>query len=294
MSQLRLSLPSKTFLLGEYLALSIGPSIVVATEPRFEFKFRVGDFLKTIHPQSPAGLFYKKCQKDVGPMQMEMTKPTPSSGGFGESTAQYLALWHYSKAVKKKQPMDVNAQFIEECWQDYRDLFPQAPPSGADLINQLCGGLTVWDPIKKDVQKYEWPFPDLKLYLLKTSHKIKTHEHLSVMDPKSIPTAALSEIMQKALVALKEKNSVGFLRQSIMYTEELYHAGLQSPETMALIGKIATRPNVLCARGCGALGADVIAVYGSPGTEIDFSDLALTPVATLPENMSSGPVWRWS
>lgn len=294
MSQLRLSLPSKTFLLGEYLALSTGPSIVAATEPRFEFKFRVGDFLKTIHPQSPAGLFYKKCQKDVGPMQMEMTKPTNNTGGFGASTAQYLALWHYSKAVKKKQPMDVNAQFIEECWQDYRDLFQQAPPSGADLINQLCGGLTVWDPIKKDVQKFDWPFPDLKLYLLKTSHKIKTHEHLAAMDTASIPTVALSEIMQTALVALKEKNSVQFLRQTIMYTEVLYRAGLQSPDTMSLIGKIATRANVLCARGCGALGADVIAVYGSPGAEIDFSDLSLTPVATLPEHISSGPVWRWS
>jgi mevalonate kinase len=294
MSQLRLSLPSKTFLLGEYLALSKGPSLVVATEPRFEFKFRVGDFLKTIHAQSPAGLFYQKCQKDVGPMQMEMTKPANILGGFGASTAQYIALWLYSKAVKKKQPLDMNAQFVEECWQDYRELFPQAPPSGADLINQLCGGLTIWDPQKKDVQKMDWPFADLKLYLLKTSHKIKTHEHLAAMDPSTIPTDALSEIMKNALQAFKEKNSVQFLRQTIAYTEALYRAGLQSPETMALISKIATRPNVLCARGCGALGADVIAVYGLPGTEIDFSDLSLTPVAVVPENISSGPLWRWS
>lgn len=114
------------------------------------------------------------------------------------------------------------------------------------------------------------------------------------MDTATIPTQALSEILRSALVAIKEKNSVQFLRQTILYTEALYRAGLQSPETMALIGKIATRPNVLCARGCGALGADVIAVYGSPGAEIDFSDLALTPVAVLPENMSKGPVWRWS
>ncbi len=294
MSQLRLSLPSKTFLLGEYLALSTGPSVVVATEPRFEFKFLVGEFLKTVHPQSPAGLFYKKCQKEVGPMQMEMTKPLNSLGGFGASTAQYLALWHYAKAVKKKQPTDMDPQFIEDCWQNYRDLFSQTPPpSGADLINQLCGGVTVWDPVKRDVQKYDWPFPDLKLYLLKTSHKIKTHEHLAAMDMSSIPVSALREIMQIALSALKEKNSVQFLRQTILYTEELYRAGLQSPETMALIGKLATRANVLCARGCGALGADVIAVYGLPGAEIDFSDLALTPVATVPENISSGPVWRW-
>lgn len=295
MSQLRLSLPSKTFLLGEYLALGTGPSIVVSHEPRFEFKFTVGEFLKSVHSESPAGLYYKQCQKDVGPMQMEMTKPTKSIGGFGESTAQFLALWHYAKAVKKKQPMDVNLQFIVECWLDYRNLFSKnPPPSGADLINQLCGAVTVWDPIKKDVQKFDWPFPDLKLYLLKTSHKIKTHEHLAAMDTATIPTQALSEILRSALVAIKEKNSVQFLRQTILYTEALYRAGLQSPETMALIGKIATRPNVLCARGCGALGADVIAVYGSPGAEIDFSDLALTPVAVLPENMSKGPVWRWS
>ena len=114
------------------------------------------------------------------------------------------------------------------------------------------------------------------------------------MDTATIPTEALSEIMKNALAALIEKNSVQFLRQTIMYTETLYRAGLQSADTMALIDKIATRANVLCARGCGALGADVIAVYGSPGAEIDFSDLALTPVATLPENMSTGPVWRWS
>ena len=33
-----LSAPGKTFLVGEYVALAGGPSIVLATEPRFELR----------------------------------------------------------------------------------------------------------------------------------------------------------------------------------------------------------------------------------------------------------------
>ena len=71
--QITLSAPSKTFLVGEYLALSGGPSLVATTGQRFQLVLQkvneenplVNKLNKAgIHPESPAGrwaLKYSEC-----------------------------------------------------------------------------------------------------------------------------------------------------------------------------------------------------------------------------------------
>ena len=294
-SQLRLSLPSKTFLLGEYLALTTGPSLLVASQPSFEFTFQVGDMSRVIHPQSPAGVWYQKNSAEIGPLQIDMIDPHRGDGGFGASASQFLAIWLYAQAVQKKSSFEVDPKMAIQCWNDYRSLFSEnVMPSGADVINQICGGVTVWDPQRQEISRSDWPFADIKLYLFKTSQKIKTHEHLSSLDIKKITQHTLAEIMLKALQSVREKNSGLFLKQTIAYTKELEKTGLQAPEATLLITKISQHPDVLCARGCGALGADVIAVYTLPNVDLDLSDFDLKKKAILPEQISSGPAWRWS
>lgn len=294
-SQLRLSLPSKTFLLGEYLALTTGPSLLVASQPSFDFDFQVGDMNRVIHPQSPAGLWYQKNSTEIGSLQVNMVDPHVGAGGFGASTAQFLAIWLYQQAVQKKSSFSVDPKMALQCFQDYRSLFSQTVlPSGADVINQICGGVTIWDPGKQEILRLEWPFPDIKLHLFKTSHKIKTHEHLSSLEIKKIPQDELMEIMQTAVQAVREKNSGLFLKQTIAYSKALEKAGLQASEATALVKQISQHPDVICVRGCGALGADVMAVYTLPQADLDLSEFDLKKKTVLPEQISSGPVWRWS
>lgn len=294
-SQLNLSIPGKTFLMGEYLALSGGPSLVVAALPAFRFDFYVGHSEDLLHPESPAGLLLQKIKSEIGSLRLEMHDPYHGRGGFGASTAQFLALWLYARALNKKAATDIDAKIAGECWDEYQKLFSgDVKPSGADLVNQMSGGLTAWNAKTRDLLRLDWPFPDLRLHLFKTNHKVKTHEHLQQIDLKKIPMERLCDILEVAIQAAKEKNSSQFLRQSILYTEALRDAKLQDEKTIDLMEKISLLPDVLSVRGCGALGADVMVVYTSPRIDLDLSDYDLLKVATLPEQLSSGPVWRWS
>lgn len=294
-SQLSLSIPGKTFLMGEYLALTTGPSLIVASQPYFRFHFQVGSFNETIHPESPAGMWYQKIQNHVGRVTLLLEDPFAGQGGFGASTAQFIALWLYAKALEKKTSLEMTPQLAIDCWRDYQSLFGNSGrPSGADLINQMCGGVTAWNPQTNEVQKWKWPFADLQLHLFKTSHKVKTHEHLKQMDWSRIPREDLTEAIHSALKSFTEGNSHHFLRESAKYTETLLRAGLQAPEALALMNDISRDPNVLSVRGCGALGLDVMAVYTNPRVDLDFSELGLTKIASVPEQLGACASWGWS
>jgi hypothetical protein len=291
-SQLNLSIPAKTFLLGEYLALSTGPSLVLAHEPSFRFDFFAGRSEDGIHPESPAGLWKQRNPSVFEQICIETSSSLAEAGGFGASTAQFLAVWLYTRVQKQKNLTDTNEQLAVECWQDYRSFFSQAPlPSGADLISQICGGLTSWDPVAQKVSRWVWPFADLRLHLFKTPQKIKTHEHLKNLHSEQIPQQELLSIAQRALTAVQEKNSALFLRESALYTEVLKKAGLQSAEAIEGMMKVAQNPDVLSVRGCGALGADVMAVYTTPRTDLDLQEFGFKKISVVPETISSGPQW---
>ena len=60
-------IPAKTFLVGEYLALTGGPSIILTTTPCFELRQCNNLGLHGVHPESPAGrLWAQYTPKDLG------------------------------------------------------------------------------------------------------------------------------------------------------------------------------------------------------------------------------------
>ena len=65
MATYHLSVPSKTFIVGEYIALKGGPTLILSTNPRFELKATssnpyFSDIEKLAHPDSPAGKLIRK------------------------------------------------------------------------------------------------------------------------------------------------------------------------------------------------------------------------------------------
>ncbi len=96
------SIPGKTFLAGEYLALYEGPTLVFLSQPYFELSVNKGHGETAgIHKESPAGLFIRKHQEYFANFDLKFIDPYSGRGGFGASTAQFLgcyALWLFKES----------------------------------------------------------------------------------------------------------------------------------------------------------------------------------------------------
>lgn len=117
-----LKIPGKTFISGEYLALNGGNSLIVSTKPGFQVffvkkasstpnflkqlcqkhqlneKYFDGNFLK--NNQSPAEIFFQKNMKSFESWDIFFYDGYDKKGGFGASTAQFLALFLFDLLIK--------------------------------------------------------------------------------------------------------------------------------------------------------------------------------------------------
>ncbi len=267
-----LSVPSKTFLLGEYLILGGGPALLVATAPRFSLKVSDSpENQKSFHPESPAGLLLQKYPERN--LKFEFIDPHQSSGGLGASSAQFALVQAFSDPG-----MD-----LQKIYQSYRllsvnqDRFDR--PSGGDVVAQVNGGLTYFHPLQNRVEKAEWQFDDLDFSLFKTSQKLATHEHLKetrdrlVQFQKSDLLKPAQTAVDQALSSLKNRDAAAFVGAFRSFAAVLNELRFVSDLTKDLLTELKSRPEVLAAKGCGAMGADVICVLHKPQDKIELPGL---------------------
>ncbi len=272
-------IPGKTFLLGEYSVLQGGPAIVACTDPCFHLGAESIDKNTTtdktysskahspFHPESPAGKFINDHPKHFQEWHFTWTSPYPE-GGFGGSTAEFLACfrWHYSENHES-----FNLATLYKTYLKYAYNGVGIPPSGADLIAQTQKNIayvhgTEWP------ETFEWTFPNITLLLLKTPYKLPTHEHLTTLG--GLPDlSALSQITQQGLEALKENNAQNFIDAINHYAKNLAELGLTAEPTLKLMERLKKHSACLAIKGCGALGADVIAVLVDASQELTFLEL---------------------
>ena len=261
-SRVTLHLPSKTFLLGEYAALQGLPAIIANTKPQFKVSvdWSASGEPASIHPQSPAGLLLQKYPelKHVG---VSVEDPWQGAGGFGASSAQYLAYeWmRQTQFVKQKfSALEARQTFL----QLHRHL--QQPPSGYDVLAQATGILTVIQGAECAAQP--WPFADLSFFIVRTGAKIATHEHLEKLKPVSKPD--VSAILKSALTSFLNADSDQFVICVKSFREWLAQHGYECDATTQMLAQLASQPGVLAVKGCGALGADTCLVICEKGCEI--------------------------
>lgn len=259
---LTFSVPGKTFLAGEYLALQGGPTLIFLSEPRFELKVQKGQGgLGSIHPESPAGIFVRRHSDIFSSYDLDFVDPYLGRGGFGASTAQFLGA--YAFWLKTQNPeIDVESELK---WQDLLEAYYRCAwkgegqrPSGADVVGQFAGHLTVFEKRSESLSTFSWPFSDLDFYLLHTGNKVATHEHL-----KNLPAFDASELnasFASIRQSLQVHDSSAFVAGVTSYGAALKKLNFTCAETLLLLNDILTVPNVRTAKGCGALGADVILV----------------------------------
>lgn len=261
------SIPAKTFLLGEYLALNEGPALVALTSPCFELKAIKGTGSKDgIHSDSPAGKFITAYSDYFLNYDLSFFDPYQGKGGFGASTAQFLGV--YSLWLHKEE----HQQDMEKLF-DYRHLLDTykrfawngqgLPPSGADLMAQLKGSMTYFEKRRGLLSSLSWPFADLEFALIHTGHKVATHEHLR--DLKSFDSDLLESAFELAKESFENLQAQFFVDAVKNYAEALKKLNFTCENSLRLLEVLRTYSGVRAAKGCGALGSDVLFVVVEKG-----------------------------
>lgn len=333
MSLSKISIPSKTFLWGEYSALIGGSAGLLTHGPYFELQIGISknENLKKgfsasknslnsfsentmnaskgdsglehlFHPHSPAGKTLKFSQAELLAMNCSFFDPHHLSGGFGRSTAEWIsakflnllfiekterASWmeDFLQTHSKTASMgfnhlnDLKNDVLEEWWTEYRALFQdlKKQPSGYDLLAQLknthieirSGHLPQVSVIYGNNEAphilQNAPLSlNLEILIFKTAQKIKTHEHLQSLEP--IPLLEnLRDLSEDVTGSYMKGHLHGFLVALKTFDKALKEFGFQCLESRTYCETIQTLPGVFHARGCGALGADVIAVFCEAG-----------------------------
>lgn len=247
-------LPSKTFLLGEYLALQGGPSAILNTQPCFRLTITPNKTFKLlgIHPQSPAGLLLHDHQAQFAESEIVFTDPHDGQGGLGASSAQFAGIY---KAIYGN---DVAIATLLETYRHYAFHGTGTPPSGADVVSQLQQGICYFDGRDGSVQTRSWPFDKHGFALIRTGKKLATHEHLKT--PPKIDAVTLREIVLTGWQALNNSDIAALSSAINAYANALQAANCLAEHSQRLLNSLSGLPGIIASKGCGALGADVLLV----------------------------------
>jgi hypothetical protein len=212
-----LSVPGKTFLVGEYLALVGGPSLLLSTGPRFSLTVEA-DERADLHPGpfhslSPAGKYLTRHQRDLSRFDFKFSDPHLGRGGLGASSAQWVLLHAFRRglheALLNEQSGSLDPASVE--WSALLDEYRNcawtgegAAPSGADVVSQITGGITLFDGREFQVRRLTWGFPSLSFTLVRTGEKLATHDHLK--RPQAAPHEALRFCVHEATTAFETQD----------------------------------------------------------------------------------------
>jgi len=220
--------------------------------------------------------YKKKHAELLAPYALTFHDPHQGQGGLGASSAQFLMLyclikqleiWRPFVGLRKLSPtyvLDKSAlQALLSCYQSLSGHKSGLAPSGADLIAQYQGQLSTFhkNTFQKNILRtssQDWPFPNVGFCLIRSGHKIATHEHLSDLAP--FPTTPFADCVERAQYALQQADAIRFADCVNAYHDLMQTHNFVITETRLLVDKLRQQTGVLASKGCGALGADIILV----------------------------------
>lgn len=258
MSKFVTSCRSKTFLLGEYSVLRSKKALLLLTEPSFYAEF---------DPKYTAQNIPYHCQKFVEKrapflkdISYNFSDPYKGKGGMGASSAEFL-FYLRAGAYYAEKKYDINLR-------DYRNLCRKyyiestwcgegIEPSGIDLVSQDYSGIVFVDKDMAQVNSMPWPFKDVNISLVHTGNKLPTHTHLESLT--SLPSLSMLDNMVSSAWEAFEVKDIMLLAAAINNAANfLQNLGLVAQYTSKIIAS-AHRSNIFyAAKGCGAMGSDVI------------------------------------
>lgn len=259
-------IPAKTFLLGEYAALFGGPAILLTTTPCFEFSLAPTMDWQTIHPQSPAALWWQHRHRQDG---FDFVDPYQGLGGMGASSAQFLAAF-LTTNFNPSNALNYEAllQAYWQCAWSGKGL----RPSGYDVLAQTAEQCVfIADHCIQNT--HPWPFNDIDFVLIHTGKKLATHQHLNtLLISKQIEH--LATIVHQGQQSFLKQDSALLIEAINQYYQALTQMHFVAEHTQQLIEQFSKHPNVLAAKGCGAMGADIILLLVKREKQVKVDTLA--------------------
>lgn len=255
MADQNLVIPCKTFLAGEYAVLSGGVALGLATKPGF---MMTKTTVQNYHPDSAIGLYLHSIGKNLAFNEVVSSAP----GGFGKSTAEFLFAWRQNSGF---QPSFMPAL------ETYLDLFNRAElkslrPSGADLLTQALGKVTLIHEDRSQSRSMEWQFADHGFFVISTGFKIATHEHIACLDRNSLKD--LKGPSEEVVGHYLSGNVHLFLPALQKWSSLLEQRGYLHADIAKLRNQLQTKFEAFgyqssaqfLIKPCGALGADVLVI----------------------------------
>ncbi|WED42402.1 mevalonate kinase [Legionella cardiaca] len=245
-------IPAKTFLLGEYAAVAGGSAIILTTAPCFELAFTEDDLMQGIHPDSPAGQWW--LHHRMPKQGLLWRDPYKGKGGLGASSAQFIGAYLASCHLLHLRPTQKTLldAYYQAAWRG-----EGLKPSGYDVSAQLQNRCVYINRQNNIIQSYDWVFKDIAFLLLHSGQKLATHYHLQRMTlPHSVNE--LSAISEQARKAFEQENSAELVKAINDYQQQLSSLNLIASHSLQHIQAFKTQDDILAAKGCGALGADVL------------------------------------
>lgn len=268
-------IPAKTFLLGEYLALSGGPALVLTTSPCFALRVCAQPGLHGIHPESPAGRWW--AQQPSLSTGLTWHDPYHGRGGMGASSAQFLGVY-----LARMGQTDLNEEDLLQAYLQVSYHGQGLKPSGYDVLAQANQGC-VYLHQHHCHATYTWPWDDLSFILVHTGHKLATHHHLESLTALH-SFDVLSPLVEEAHQAIKTGKKEPLLHAINAYHHHLKQVNLVAAHTLEIIERLQQEPDLLAIKGCGAMGADVLALMVPAHRQKDWIKIIqshqLTPIAT--------------
>jgi mevalonate kinase len=201
----------------------------------------------------------------ASPLRFDFSDPHRGKGGLGASSAQFALLYAALENWASFEPAKADWKKLLEEYRACAWNGEGSAPSGADVVSQLCGGVTWYDGREFRTRSFEWKFPTLGFTLLRTGAKLATHEHLRQSGTTSETKAALHESLRSAVLqatnSFETSNESQLVASVDQAAKALAQAGLTAERTQSLLSELRSRDGlVVAAKGCGAMGADVMLV----------------------------------
>lgn len=280
---MKIQVPGKTFLVGEYAVLNGGPALGLSTAPYFQINLSKS-VVSDVHSLSASGRFLKSKEISQFFQIHDEYKERNILGGFGSSTAEYWS------ALLKYYGVH-NLPSIFEILKDFKNLHQNEliKPSGIDLAFQYFGQVTLADSALNFYQSMDWMFHQLDFAIVPTKLKIPTHEHIKNLSSGQLEgLAELSNNVINSFVGCQEND---FLANLKIWSDELENRQLTHLNSVHLRRKLEKHKEILLAKPCGALGADVVLVLFKSEDKrkvLSFiNEQGLETLATR-ENLSAG------